>query len=491
MNKVKKIISTYKWSNIYGEPARMMQVHMALDNRTKLMKKSIGVCYGALLMEIKNNYIELYTNPEDWNRVSKFILNKLIKDKNWGKKAIKEIYIRANKLITYNRKLKKINYSKKTNRELWQLYKGLVDRFVFMRIYSSLPTNLEMGNPVLTEYLRKKLEDYGLGNEELSQTFSILTTPLKFSYLKEKEKNFYRLALNYKNKNFEQELSAFTNKYTWINYAFIGTPVTKVEFKKEIENHIKEKIDFDNKIKLFKIEKTNLKKEQTNICKKFGFDHHLMTMLEYAREFVFLKFFRKGIFAESYYYSEFLLNEIASRLNTNLETIQGMMPLETKDALVNNVFDAQKIKQRTVNSWWLFTDGKTFELNDEEIKTVKNNTLHITETTINEIKGQVAMPGYATGRAIIVNTVEDMKKFKKGDILVARLTNPFLMPAMRMASAFVTDIGGLACHAAIVSREMKIPCVVGTNNGSKILKDGDMIEVNAHKGLVRIIKRHK
>ncbi len=80
---------------------------------------------------------------------------------------------------------------------------------------------------------------------------------------------------------------------------------------------------------------------------------------------------------------------------------------------------------------------------------------------------------------------EDMAKLQQGDVLVSVATNPALLPAMKKASAIVTNMGGLTCHAAIVSRELGIPCVIGTKIATKWLKDGDKIEVDANTGIVR------
>jgi pyruvate,water dikinase len=79
-------------------------------------------------------------------------------------------------------------------------------------------------------------------------------------------------------------------------------------------------------------------------------------------------------------------------------------------------------------------------------------------------------------------------KVMDGDILVATMSTPDFLPAMMRAAAFVTDIGGITSHAAIVSREMGKPCVIGTKMATKVLKDGDLIEVDATKGVVRKIR---
>ena len=107
---------------------------------------------------------------------------------------------------------------------------------------------------------------------------------------------------------------------------------------------------------------------------------------------------------------------------------------------------------------------------------------------VKKFKGDTASPGQSKGEVAIVNTPEDMKKMESGNILVAATTNPNLMPAIRQASAIVTDEGGLTCHAAIVSRELNIPCIVGAKIATRVLKDGDKVEINADKGIVKIIK---
>ena len=103
------------------------------------------------------------------------------------------------------------------------------------------------------------------------------------------------------------------------------------------------------------------------------------------------------------------------------------------------------------------------------------------------IEGKIAYKGRAVGRAKIVKNVEDLPKVNTGDILVTHMTSPNYLSAMQKAAAFVTDEGGITCHAAIVAREMKKPCIIGTKYATKVFRDGDLIEVDANKGVVKII----
>jgi phosphohistidine swiveling domain-containing protein len=85
-------------------------------------------------------------------------------------------------------------------------------------------------------------------------------------------------------------------------------------------------------------------------------------------------------------------------------------------------------------------------------------------------------------------TRQNIAKMHKGDILVSETTDPTLMEAFRKASAVITDVGGMLSHAAITARELNLPCIVDTKSATKILHDGDLVEVDADKGIVKIIK---
>ncbi len=100
------------------------------------------------------------------------------------------------------------------------------------------------------------------------------------------------------------------------------------------------------------------------------------------------------------------------------------------------------------------------------------------------LKGIPASPGIGKGRVKLVLSSEDFKKFEKGDILVTKMTNPDYEPLMAIASAIVTDEGGHLSHAAIVSRELGKPCVVGTREATKILADGMFVTVDGTRGIV-------
>ncbi len=104
------------------------------------------------------------------------------------------------------------------------------------------------------------------------------------------------------------------------------------------------------------------------------------------------------------------------------------------------------------------------------------------------ITGTPASSGSVKGAVSIVYGKNDFKKFKPGSVLVTQMTRPDFLPIMERAAAIVTDEGGLTCHAAIVSRELGIPCIVGTKIATRAFKDGDQVEVDADRGIVRRLR---
>jgi pyruvate,water dikinase len=100
------------------------------------------------------------------------------------------------------------------------------------------------------------------------------------------------------------------------------------------------------------------------------------------------------------------------------------------------------------------------------------------------LRGLGASPGVATGVVKVIEVMSDVAKIEKGDVLVTTMTSPDLVPTMSKAAAIITNLGGSNCHAAIVSREMGIPAIVGTHEATKLLRDGQVVTVDAYNGII-------
>ncbi len=138
---------------------------------------------------------------------------------------------------------------------------------------------------------------------------------------------------------------------------------------------------------------------------------------------------------------------------------------------------------------WSIVGGTLYILQSRPITTIGNRKeakgmSGEKQTATIILKGQGAAPGIASGKVVIIRDVKDTGTVKEGDILVTRMTNPDMVPAMRKVAAIVTDEGGMTCHAAIVSRELGTPAVVGTKTATHVLKTGQMVTVDGEMGLI-------
>ena len=145
------------------------------------------------------------------------------------------------------------------------------------------------------------------------------------------------------------------------------------------------------------------------------------------------------------------------------------------------------------DSEWAKEKGKLYLIQTRPVTTVKavsqlknETTNDITTSNTPILSGSGASPGIGTGIVKILKSPKEIERIKKGDILVASMTSPDYVPAMKKSSAVVTNEGGQTSHAAIVSRELGIPCVVGTKEATKILKEGQIVTVNGETGQIYV-----
>uniref|UniRef100_A0A7C3YFD9 Phosphoenolpyruvate synthase n=1 Tax=Geoglobus ahangari TaxID=113653 RepID=A0A7C3YFD9_9EURY len=136
---------------------------------------------------------------------------------------------------------------------------------------------------------------------------------------------------------------------------------------------------------------------------------------------------------------------------------------------------------------WAIEKGKVYIVQSRPITTIKEEKKE--EEKVKKelkilLKGLGASPGIGIGKVKVIFSEKEINKVEKGDILVTTMTTPDMVPAMKRAAAIVTDEGGLTCHAAIVSRELGVPAVVGTKKATKVLKDGMIVTVDGEKGII-------
>lgn len=263
----------------------------------------------------------------------------------------------------------------------------------------------------------------------------------------------------------EDNIDEFVKEFEWVGTrGSEGEPLTKAKALKE-KKELKEQT-----------EKTDKK-----IPKELEPVNWLASELMFQRANIIETTFRV-----TYSYRK-RLKELGEKYGLSYEEIISLTWYELIELIDKGILP-DGFKQRTREFGIMHLDGKTIFLIGKDLE--KELYVHQVnlEENIDQVEGAVAFKGKVKGIVRIIMNSADVSKVKKGDILVAPETTADFVPAMAKASAFVTNQGGITSHAAIISREMKKPCVIGTRIGTKVFKDGDMIEVDANKGIVRRLK---
>lgn len=133
---------------------------------------------------------------------------------------------------------------------------------------------------------------------------------------------------------------------------------------------------------------------------------------------------------------------------------------------------------------WAIAGGHTYLVQARPITTLRHTTAPSSEKHAVLARGLAAAPGSASGKVRVLDTPDEGNRLLEGEILVAQMTNPDWLPTIRRAAALVTDTGGMTCHAAIVAREMGVPCIVGTRTATRDLHDGTTVTVDGTHGRV-------
>jgi len=196
---------------------------------------------------------------------------------------------------------------------------------------------------------------------------------------------------------------------------------------------------------------------------------------------------------EGLYYVELFFNGIASRFELRLGDFKNYRKDDIYNLLKNSKRVSKELIEKRKKCSLLVMKNKNIEFHEGEKTIEMTNEIIPNSEEQNIISGQCANPGFMRGYVKLISFSGDkphseiIKEMKKGDILVTQMTRPNIILACEKASAIVTDEGGLTSHAAVIARELNIPCVVSTKTATKILKDGDLIEVYAEKGIVKKI----
>ena len=431
-----------------------------------------------------------YYLEDDLQSFYNFFDNKFNEDQSFFEKFAKKIFDITENVENFRYYLEQINFKELSNQELLKH----LNQFSEMYVKSMIPAWVRP-DMYLEERLSKELPKNAIGKVTIPADLGELAyrdEPLKLMLTAQKIKE---------GKKIDKDIEFHVRNYAWQKGPITTEDVsfTKNDYLERIKLYLL-KTNLDYEINRIRSERTKAEKEYKESIQKYTIHGKLLKLVEALRTFIFLRTLTTESNEHLFQATKVaLFKEIAKRAGLPFSVILSLEPDEIASCLDNKVSKqnlVHLVKERQKGFAIIWIQGKLAKrFGDEAVnlqnlvsKKYKKQKKAGSKDATNQIKGICASRGTAKGKVKVVFSNKDIPKVNKGDILVSSMINPDFVIAMEKAAAFVTDEGGITCHAAIVAREFGVPCIVGTVNATAILRDGDLVEVHADKGTIKILR---
>ena len=433
------------------EDTNCSEAESILKNYGEYSFKNWGQGIENAMVSIKNYIAEFFISQQDLTNEGEKWASFMMQESNFIR-YLGEIENYSKKVAEQVKKLISADLSKMSNRELLEMHINYVVTYgKLMNCYIvTQPHRIAKLEREVINFLKQK------GVQDVNGKFvTLISSGRKFTF-SEKAKKFLEKSLTElkKEKNFDFDLAE------------------KLYTEEVVESEDKEKL-------IKELEPTKEILHAINVLGILGNERIKM---------------RCNWMPAVYFYDMFLI-EIARRHNVSRKDIKAYEENEIENLIATGEkIDSSTIKEREKGLLKIIRNGKIESYQGEQAHAEINRRAKEKETK-KEMKGMVAHKGKVTGKAVIFSykhPEEHAKKIKSmetGSIIISEMTRPNLVPALSKAVAIVTDEGGITCHAAIVAREFNLPTIVGTKIATNSIKDGDIVEVDAEQGIVRVLEK--
>lgn len=373
--------------------------------------------------------------------------------------------------------------------------------FYFEKISSSLVSWWRYGiigedkcEVINTEIVPRFQKRHNLSYEKAKEIMDALAHPDELTFFNQERLLFLGLCVyinNNKNKNFEKNISQYLEKFYWMKTDFYKTEeITRESIIKDVKKEIKNKGLTKIKNEIIKIKENN----KNRIEKKKKILKELKLTKEDKKDLVFAEEIFRWFDLRKFVYMGHL-----AKLFLMIEKIAKISKMEYHEISMYSISEMieflksgkkvpkNTIKKREESTLLVYQKNRLDLFYGQAGKKLFENILD--RDLKKEISGLVASKGKGgiiRGKIRVIINPEE-KEFLRDEILVTSMTRVEFVPLMRRAKAIITNEGGMACHAAIVSRELGIPAIIGTKSATRILKDGDIVEMNMQSGEIKII----
>jgi phosphohistidine swiveling domain-containing protein len=438
---------------------------------------------GHCLIAATGHRVTLFFGEETLNKLALEVRKKITSDKNFPDEFSKKTEQLINKMHESGKKATK-QMKPQLFGQYWEAY-----------WHNSLPVaTIRYFNRIAikecTEWLATKYKKPG----EIAEALSILAGTSKTSFAQKEHKDFEKIlsyvlkdkkVLDSKDEKLAKMIDEHLGRYQWFPCGYDNEIAwDKNHIMNELRDAVEEGDKFMARLKASTEYPKKLDKERAELIKKLSPPVEMLRMFDALSLFTYYKDHIRENQNRFHYETRPFLVKVSEALGLKDLQCMELLPWD----VIKLLKEGKKFEGDLTGyqNYALIYDGKFNVVVGEEALKI-HEAAAASETSEKEIKGVAASVGKVRGYVKLVFRPRHYLG-EKDIVLVAPMTNPDLVPALRNAVAVVTDEGGITCHAAIVSRELGIPCVVGTKNATKILKDGDLVEVDADNGIVKILK---
>lgn len=453
----------------WKRPATMHLIYTGARAASFPVTTEFNGCYGKLLGLLKDETVFFYCDYARLIEHGKRIVSDLM-DKDYYKEKMLRWEHLCKELERFNKKFEKINLKELNRDELRKLYSEFDD--TYFRWWSFA----QVVEPIVY-YCEEELKK--IGND-----FNLLSQPTKISFTRQEEIELEKIAQEAKSTGIEHvkdKIIAHSKKYFWLENNFHDTKTLKADyFQKKVEGLMKTEMVFDDKNRLGKIQQ-----EKERAMK--GFSEKSRFIVKLVDEFMIFQDIRKKYTLWSDFVIDSFSKEFSRRFKIDYNLIRFLTAPMAKKMLETGKVETEtlmKIKDCCFLEYYEEKDQVDMYFGEEAKK--KHKKFYNADYSSEELEGLTANYGRAQGKARVILDPRKISEIVEGEILVTSMTTPDFVVAMKKAAAIVTDEGGITCHAAIISRELGIPCIIGTKKATELINTGDLLDVKANHGLVII-----
>jgi len=429
---------------------------------------------------------ELALGEKEWIELGVRVLRRLKKDRGILLRLLEDSYALNRKIEKLCGRISKMNLRGVSDGFLLSFYEKYVDLTCRAGAYVCLPLSIES---ILEKNLHEIAKKY-FPRENEEEVFRLLATPMKAGTAEKEELSFLKIAALPRAQR-EASIRKHLYEYAWIkNNSFTGAFMTK----KDIQNRLKalNKDEAKQRIREYAKKQFDTRRLIKAHIEKIGQkDKKAKSLIETLQESIYHRSWRTERYYRNAETIKNFFEEISRRYNIPGNLIYYFSCDEIRDCLQKrSAKEFISIAKERKNGYACVAYKGFVKIYEGKELSYLKSKIRLREIAMgSEIKGQAAFLGKVQGIAVVVKNKSELSKVTRNAILVSPSTTVDYVPVLKHVKAIVTEEGGVLSHASVISRELHIPCIIGTKIATGVIKDGDLVEVDATRGIVRILKK--